>query len=36
MGTPPAASMATLAGSLSPQVTRWPRWARVAAVGSPT
>ena len=32
MGTWPWASMATLAGSVSPQVTRWPRWARVAAV----
>ncbi len=36
MGTRPWSSMATLAGSASPQVTRWPRWARVAAVGSPT
>ena len=36
MGTLPCSSMATLAGSTSPQVTRWPRWARVAAVGRPT
>ena len=36
MGTRPCSSMATLAGSLSPQVTRWPKWASVAAVGSPT
>ena len=36
MGTSPRCSMATLAGSASPQVTRWPRWASVAAVGRPT
>ncbi len=36
IGTRPSWSRAMRAGSASPQVTRWPRRARVAAVGSPT